>query len=291
MPSKTGLRAVLLAGCLAALAGCADIGQQPSTFDPREVRYRSDDQPPTLAELQELAPTVTNPELEEVPSLVREAIRDTALALGAQAGLAYRSFQINEFLDDHERELSQVYAFNTLAIRAPSGSVVMPPVVVEATDNYAVAEDGQAATATDRVYRIVAPGVLVPIVPSWRDYLVREWTIPEPPVPQLLPQNDAERLIWRTSIEEGFEEGVQQADDIFDYDLSRLGRAVEGMARYRSLVAQGIVTEIFLSEADRGIVGGGQELRVGERVVRIAAPAALTSESRDWRPVLITVPR
>ena len=59
------------------------------------------------------------------------------------------------------------------------------------------------------------------------------------------------------------------------------------MVRYRSLVAQGILNEMYFAAADRGITGGGDEMKVGDKVVRITIPARLNESSDSWTPVVV----
>lgn len=285
------VRWAILAACAPLLAACGPpLGQEPSEVPFLEVQFSSDVVPPTLSELEELSVTRGDPALDEVPPLVREAIRETALALGAQGGLAWRSNQINLMLERLDTELTGNFPFAPLVIRAPNGGVVLPPVVSEDQNAYTIATDGQSASRADRVYRIATPGKLVGTTPTWRDYLVRTFDFPDAPLPQLLPKNVGERILWRQAIREGWESGIAQANEIFDYDVRRLERDIQGMARYRHLVSLGLISEIYFSSLDKGVTGGGDTLRVGERVVRIASPAQLNPRSQGWTPILINVP-
>ncbi|GAB5387238.1 MAG: type IV secretion system DotC family protein [Alphaproteobacteria bacterium] len=274
---------------LTACIGPNEFGQQDSKVNLEKVEYKSDTQPPPLDELQDLrATTAVEGDIAEFKAAI---IKDVALSLGARGGLAHRSWEINEKLDGHTVELTRIYAFDRLSIKAPSGSIVMPPIVIESSKPYSVAEDGQAASAADRVYRIIKPGEIVGRPPNWRDYLVRTWDFPEPPHPSLLPKTDAERELWREWVDTGWKEGVQQAEEIFEDDLERLQRDIEGMARYRALVAQGLVTEMYFDRKDRGVTGDANELRIGDRVVNITAPAQFDLNSQSWSPVLIDAPQ
>jgi len=214
-------------------------------------------------------------------------MREQALTLGAQGGLAWRTWQISRMLKSQADALADVYAFRRMMIPAPSGAIVAPPVVTESRRHYRVAPGGQTATAADRVYRIVQPARLVSTPPNWREYLIRSWEGPELPPGELLPQTQTQRKVWRRHVTQGWRNGVAQADAIFESDLNRLERDIQGMARYRALVAQGVIDQIYLAKAERGITGGGDVMRVGDRVVRITSPARLNARDRDWRPVVI----
>lgn len=241
-------------------------------------------EPPALNSLQELAAEIDD---SNIAPVLMEALRDAALQLGAQGGLARRAFEINEMLKKHELALDKIYQFDRIAITAPNGSVVMPPVVTETRDDYKVSADGQLASSTDTVFRINRPGRIVTAAPNWRDYLVRTWKTPELPPAELLPKTAEEREIWRRYTAEGWKQGLAQGESIFNEDLARLERDMAGMMRYRSLVAQGILTEIYFAAADRGVTGGGDELKVGDKVVRITMPARLNDGTDNWTPVVV----
>lgn len=245
--------------------------------------------PPELRQLQNLEPVPLDGN-EEDTAFILGAIRETAMALGAQGGLAHRSFEINQMLEGNEHELGQIYNFDRLLIPAPSGSTVLPPIVTQAEQIYTVADGGQSAAVVDRHYRIIAPARLVSRPPNWRTYLVRNWLAPEIPPGELLPQTSLQRRVWEEAVADGWESGLTQADVIFETDLNRLQRDIGGMVLYRSLVAQGVIQHLYLAEADRGITGGGNELRVGDRMVRITSPASLNGDSGDWSPVLTEQP-
>ena len=281
------LAAAVLIGS-AALAGCAETPNYPVKTYPEIVfPSQASGEPPRLGELQGLVQPAPLSGDEAIPPLLAGALRDTALALGARGGLAFRTWQINNMLDGKSESLDDIYQFRRMMIVAPSGSMVSPPVVVEVSQAYTVADDGQSATAADKVYRILKPGKLVTASPDWRSYLVRQWEAPEPPPAQLLPKTRVQQEAWQKWVAEGWDNGIKQAEEIFQADLSRVARDMEGMARYRNLVAQGIITELYLAEGDRGITGGGDEMRIGDRTVRITSPAEFNGRSGDWAPVLI----
>ncbi len=274
---------MILVAMLLAACGAAD--------DPPKLRVDLPDvlapdlsEPYELTTLQELAAEIDD---ENISPVLYDGLRDTALALGAQAGLARKAFQINAMLDRHKIQLDRIYQLRRLAITAPNGSIVMPPIVSESVDHYRVSGDGQVASSADTLYRILAPGRIVTTMPNWRDYLVRNWDETELPAPEILPKTAEERAVWRRFVAEGWKQGIAQAEAIFDADLARLERDVEGMVRYRALVAQGIISEMYFGAADRGVTGGGDEMKIGDRVVRITVPARLNEHHDTWTPVVV----
>ena len=116
-------------------------------------------------------------------------------------------------------------------------------------------------------------------VPRYRD-----WGDIEPPPDILLPENDEERKIWKELVTEGWEYGIQQANDIFESDLARLIADFEGMVRYRLLLSQGMISAPYALQVDRGITGGPNEMRIGDRAIEITGVPQLITGSEQWQP-------
>jgi len=90
-------------------------------------------------------------------------------------------------------------------------------------------------------------------------------------------------MIWKKYVDEGWKCGIQQADTIFRENVGRLKRDYEGMVRYRTLLAQYMVSPPFVAQLDMGVTGGGSDLTVNDRVLRITAFPALQSDSHIWK--------
>ena len=119
---------------------------------------------------------------------------------------------------------------------------------------------------------------------TWRQYLEREWGDVVPPPDILTPQNDEERQEWEVWVKMGWEQGFQQANDIFRADLAKLESDFQGMIRYRMLLAQGMISPPYALQVDRGITGGGDEMRVGDRAVQITGIPELMTGADTWKP-------
>jgi defect-in-organelle-trafficking protein DotC len=216
-----------------------------------------------------------------------DALKEAALSYGARGGLAWRTFQIQRRLAENEGNISKIFNFSNLLIAAPSGLVIEPPVVTEAQKAVIVQSGGQNAATADRVYRINRNARIVTAPRNWRAYLERDWGKVEPPPSALNPKNEEELAHWRKQLQIGWDEGVHQADDIFQADLDRLNTDYLGMIRYRELLAQGIITPPYATQEDRGVTGGGSEMRIGDRGLVITGPSQLNPKSERW----ITAPR
>ena len=244
--------------------------------------------PPTIGYLNNLEVDDTDETLEEFEKVEfdirKEAIREAALSYGARGGLAFRTYEIRQELDNKARYLDKVFNFRQLLIKAPSGFLIEPPVITEAENNMLVDNGGMEAAVTDRMYNINTNVKIVTAPKNWRQYLEREWGKVDPPPNILRPVNRVEREIWKEKVAEGWKEGYQQADEVFESDLSLLVAHFRGMVRYRTLLAQGMVSPTMAVQTDRGITGGGNEMRIGDRAVQIVDVPQLIPETTEWSP-------
>lgn len=245
------------------------------------------EQPLTLVEVQnrERPDDFFGQGSEKLPFDIRkDAIREAALSYGARAGLSRRIFQIRQELEFRARYLDKVFDFSELLISAPSGLLIEPPVITSGDNAMIIEASGQQAAVSDRIYNIISNARIVSAPRTWRFYLYREWGNIEPPPDILLPENDEERAIWKKLTTQGWEYGIQQANDIFEADLSRLVADFNGMVRYRMLLAQGMVSAPYALQVDRGITGGPNEMRIGDRAVEITGVPQLITGSEEWQP-------
>jgi defect-in-organelle-trafficking protein DotC len=245
--------------------------------------------PKTLIELQEI-PGYT-PEFdvddadEGMPFDIRkESQREAALSYGARGGLAARSHEINKEIDDRASYMDRVYDFRQLLMAAPSGFMIEPPIISESLRALLIEGDGQKAAVADAIYRINENVRIVSAPRNWRQYLERTWGEVEEPPEILRPKDEVERKEWRINVKKGWDEGVDQADAVFEQDLNRLQMEFTGMVRYRQLLAQGMVSPPFAQQVDRGVTGERETMRVGDRAVQITGVPELITESKRWQP-------
>lgn len=277
----------VLAGCLFAVAAPytsaqAALGNGNDTVYDQGTTYT----PLTLRDVQYIEPSKDFIEKEDgLPFDIREdAIREAAISYGARAGLAWRSYAISKQTENRARSLDRVYNFRQLLIPAPSGLLIEPPIINEDLNAMLIEGDGQQAAVSDRIYNIINNARIVSAPRTWRTYLSREWGTVEPPPDILRPQNSKERALWIELVSKGWKEGVQQANDIFEQDLNQLMSDFQGMVRYRLLLAQGMVSAPYALQVDRGVTGGGNEMRIGDRAVQITGKPSLISGYDTWQP-------
>jgi len=281
--------AMVLALIFATPAYAADSNINSAPASPPSVAQPSPEEgpsppPPIMTELQEQY-TGEEVKADQMGLQIRaDALREAALSYGARGGLAYRTFEIQRRLAEYDKSMSRAFDFNRLLVAAPSGLLIEPPIVSEAQRAVLVNAGGQAAAVADRVYRINRVARIVTAARNWRLYLERDWGRVDPPPGLLLPRDDTERAEWRAWIKEGWDAGVLQAEDTFEADLDRMTADFVGMVRYRELLAQGMISPPYALNEDRGVTGGGSEMRVGDRGVTITGPSALIPRSDSWKP-------
>ena len=162
-----------------ALLGCAT----PASHVPN---------PTSLEDLENLSYTSsTSSESSFSGSKIRmDALKETAMTIGAQGGLAWRAKQINKESDKQKAELSRIFNFNGLLL----DNSILPPVLRESKQSLAVEGPSVIRTA-DRTYKIVKQAQFVTTAPDWREYLWLNYQTPEFPDRTLLPRNTQERQI------------------------------------------------------------------------------------------------
>lgn len=290
---KKFLTSALFAAAFAALFGFsaiaagpafAESGTQPTFGD--VMNQSIGKEPPTLEELMIIPPPDGSDikATEENSEVRQQGLREAALSFGARGGLASRSYEIRKTIFEKEAYLDRIYDFKRLLITAPSGLMLEPPVISEAQDAMLIEGDGQTAAVADRVYNINVDAKIVAAPRNWRAYLERDWGDVAPPPSILYPSNDAEKTAWLAALRKGWDEGIKQADEVFQADLDRLNADFRGMVRYRMLLSQGIVSAPYTLQTDRGVTGGGKEMRVGDRALQITGPSELQTGAYEWRP-------
>lgn len=246
------------------------------------------------------------PTSAEVPTIRAQAVQEAAASLGARAGLARGLGDLDAALRKQAAAMDLNYNFSALALSVPMRpgqpatypaprtgngeyAMILPPVIVEGQDSDSFPNEDEMRIA-DHVYKIHDKARLVPVdkksgrpaVPDWRDYLVFSFQEVQMPHSTMMPKNDAEKAIWNEWVKKGWQEGMAQAQQLFDGGWSRLNRDYKGMLNYRLAYSQGLVTRPQASGVNMGVTGGGTEMRVNDRVVRITDQAALVPDTTRW---------
>ncbi|MCL5261666.1 MAG: type IV secretion system DotC family protein [Gammaproteobacteria bacterium] len=217
----------------------------------------------------------------KINELRASVLKQTAREMGAQAGLAWQSRHINTILNKQKTSLDHIFNFNYMLLNKN----VLPPVLVEGRNTLNLSDE-YTIRISDHDYQIAYPPRFVTAPPTWRDYIWMSYKKPETPNGTLLPKNKEERSLWNEYINKGWNEGIMQADSIFSANLNRLKRDFDGMVLYRKLLAENMVTPPFVAEADLGVTGGGTNMRINDRILRITTIPELKATPKKWKPVL-----
>ncbi len=266
-----------LLGCL-ALSGCASDDYDTAIY-PKHADTSNLSQLRVLRQVQMEKTDGSG----TINSMRLAGLRQAALTVGAQGALAKRSVELNGVFNTQAANLDQIYNFNLMML----SHNVMPPVLTEG-NNILNLQDPNTIRVADRTYSIVSQAHFVTVPPTWRDYLSLGYKKPEVPDKTLLPKNAAEVVEWKKYVQRGWDEGRLQANNIFSDNLSRLTRDYTGMALYRSLYNQKMISAPFVAKADLGITGGGDNVTINDAVLRITAVPQLNTESKTWTPAVRT---
>lgn len=212
-------------------------------------------------------------------SRIREmALRETALSLGAQAGLSCRANTINSELVKQTQHLDAVFNFNALTLEHN----ILPPVLLEGRNTLNLA-DTQTIRISDQSYKVSKQARFITTPPNWRQYLWMDFKPPETPDITLLPKNAAEKRVWTEYVEKGWHNGTEQANIILEENIARIKEDFGGMVLYRKLLAMNMVSPPYVSHTDLGITGNSDEMHIDDRVLRITALPGLNINSDEWR--------
>jgi defect-in-organelle-trafficking protein DotC len=268
---------------MAVMTGCLLLASAPSFAT--TTKFEDVPPPPTERELKAIKKEKTSKDEDEaaLPLDIRnDAVKESALSYGARGGLAWRTYNIRVEMETRARYLDKVYDFRQLLIAAPSGLLIEPPIIGESIDALIIEQGGQNAAVADKYYNISRNARIVSTARTWRAYLERQWGDVTPPPDILRPSNAEEQRQWEDWFDRGWKAGVEQADEIFQADLNKLTADYQGMVRYRTLLSQGMVSPPYALQVDRGVTGGGNEMRVGDRAVSITDLPRLQTETQEW---------
>ena len=208
-------------------------------------------------------------------------LKQGAMTLGACGGLAWEANIIDHALEDESLFLDQAFDFDWLLLDHD----VLPPVLTQSNNSLNLDND-DTLRIDEKTYRIVKPARFVTAPPNWRDYLWMRFDKPTTPDRSLLPQTRAEAQVWNYYLREGWKNGVLQAQAIFAENLNRLKRDMTGIVLYRILLAEHMVSAPFVAEAQMGVTGDANQLRINDEVLRITAQSQLQTNATKWKPVL-----
>jgi defect-in-organelle-trafficking protein DotC len=213
-----------------------------------------------------------------VSELRKEALIDIATTLGATRGLISRGREIKKEVEQFSTQLDNLYNFELLKI----DNGVLPAVLEEGLAAYEQISSDHV-TIADKVYKITEQSKFVSAYPTWRSYLKFDYPGIEKPNEAYLPKNEAENQIWNEAIKEGWKQGVNQANEIFENSYSKLERDYLGMIKYKILLQEGLITPTIIAKQNFGIVGGGKNMSINKQVFTISDHSALNPNNKEWK--------
>ena len=310
MLKKTIVMASLLAGFNAyaldsALNTQAGItGEQPRLLVAGETKT-----PPDLSSL--LSGQIKGSQLEKeggIPLIRAEAIKEAAASLGARDGMAKVLDEVAVALKKQASLLDAQYDFSKLALSIPKDpsralgranpyqengefGMILPPVVLTGADADSFPSEDEMRIA-DQTYKVYAKSRLIPVdkatgypvVPNWRDYLIFSFPEIQLPHESLLPRTEQERALWDEWVKKGWADGQRLGRTMFNDGFARLRRDFNGMLNYRLAYGEGMITRPQVAGVNMGVTGGGSEMRINDRVVRITDHSAFITDKTLWAP-------
>lgn len=238
--------------------------------------------PGVVQAAQTLQEVISNPPKiisnSAIPEVRYAGLRDTAMAYGAQAGLAYQNeINLSQVLKRSDY-LDQIYNFGALMI----DGVIVPPVLIRAENAY-----DQSSPNTIRLigesFNIEEQARFSYVAPDWRTYLVKNYVAPSKSA-LMPPANDAEVALWKQFVQEGFEEGQRQANVILQENYARLNRDFNGMALALKLMIEEKITRPFVASNTTDVTGNPDEvMNVNDTVLRITANPRFNMEKKTWK--------
>lgn len=232
------------------------------------------DEPDELAELLEMKASF-GPDDTAVRQMRPSAIREAAQLVTLQTAMAWRYGQLMEATERYAAIMDTAFDFGPL-LMTQGEALIMPPVLTRGGASLRI-EQPETATASKASYELLDPAHYISVVPNWRSYLMADaFPEPEKPNPALIPKNRKERRIWREAVREAWTFGIEEADQLYVDNVSRMVRDYRGIMLYHLLTAQHLLSQIRTASADLGSRSKANMLHLGQRVYRITAPALFT---------------
>lgn len=217
------------------------------------------------------------------------AMRDAAMAVGAQHGYIDEMNKIRRQLLAEERVWDDLFAFKDLMRIASDGEnslYFLPAVIHESAEVTTKSDDHNRIVVSGQYYEIIKRERLVTNPPDWREYLLIDIPVDaSKPVGALLPKTPDEQVYWANHVEEGWKAGVLQANAEMLARIRHMGSDYIGMIKYVRLVAEGKIEPSFVASATQNMVNEGDSMHLNRKTFAITAPALFNGNVRDWKPL------
>ncbi|WP_395946871.1 type IV secretory system conjugative DNA transfer family protein [Caedibacter taeniospiralis] len=212
----------------------------------------------------------------------QKAIKEAALELGTQSGLYEGQTMLNQSLQKLSAMLYQTYNFNGLLLTEH----ILPPVIETGYNRSNIDAGSRKITLNGQLYHITKQAYFVSTVPTWRDYLVTNFSQPEFPDRSVLPQNEQEQKIWKIAIHYGWEQGVEQAIDIFKQHVHELNRDFRGMLMYYELINRNMIVPPYITTEIKSIVSDSHNLAIDNHEINLTIEPQFQNNTKLWQVML-----
>jgi len=212
----------------------------------------------------------------ETKNIRLQVVKEYAHRLGVQTGAQWRNDQINEVLQRRAPELDSIFAFGLLLIDGQ----VLPPVVIQSDQSFEMKDRTVLKTGTS--FKIIQDARFVSVPPSWRDFLFAEFKV-QNVSETLYPRTSEEVAAWKEAITNGWALGIKQADNIFELNMRKLTRDMNGLILFRELAGQGFVSLPKVAEGKYAIRVGDKTLDLDQTSFTLVEDSRFQQEDK-WKP-------
>lgn len=221
----------------------------------------------------------------------QKAMKDAAMAIGAQHGYVKHMTYLKEEILDKQVYMDDIFDFS-LIMKIASGKFeemhLLPPVIRKTKDTVTVSADSRRIEIRGTEYEILKHARLVSIAPNWRQYLIYDQPVAvNKPADILLPKNAKEEENWAIWVQEGWLAGIAQAEHEMTYRVRKLGQDFKGMLTYTEVLLEGKIKKPVVSSSTQNIRSSHNEMILDEKIIQLAMPATLNADTDNWEPLFL----
>lgn len=237
-------------------------------------------EPAELGELLNMKADLTAKETTSVSQLRPQAIKEVAQLVAIQTAMKWRYEILLKETNRYNYLLDNAFNFTPL-LMTNGEALVMPPVLTRSGASFRIEKD-ELATSANTTYEMLSTAKYVSVTPNWRVYLmVDAFPEPEKPNPAVLPRNGEELAIWRKAIREAWLQGIEQANDLYITNISRLVRDYKGVMLYHILTAKNMLTSVQTASTEPVTNINDKKMFLQQKVFRITAPSRFTAPEQE----------
>lgn len=215
-----------------------------------------------------------------------QKMEESAHILGIHSGFNHELERLQGALLSIDGNLDKVFDFGVLMRATNTGifeAFLLPGVVEESRGKVNISPDGRSMEFIQESFEILYEERFVKKQPSWRNYLLlNPFKDYQPPFNGILPKNNHEAVIWRNAIRQGWELGVQQANEELIANSRTLRRDYIGMIKYLRLSLEGKIETASLAFSQKLVETDGVIMNINKSSYQISSPAQLNGETGEW---------